>query len=176
MPKALEKVPETVADLKTALPELCAQIERDAVATVDTTTPVTAAVQAERDRIFGILALEIGEEASASLSALVATGITVDQLTAIKALQHPTPAQTPAASSESAKKDQLLAAIIAAGATNAGLGGKGDQTVSNKDYMTLVDEYAAAHTCSRSDAMQAITRKHPDKHKEYIRKQNEGRA
>lgn len=174
MPKAIEKVPETVAELKAALPDLCARIEEDAKASIDTAAIAACAVTAALDRVWGIIAVEMGDEISASLSTLAATGITVDQLKAVKALQPPPASAGP--TPEGTTKAALLAAITNSGAPNPGQGGPATPPDSDKDYMTLVEEYAATHTCSRSDAMQAVTRKHPAKHKEYIKKQNEGRA
>ena len=43
------------------------------------------------------------------------------------------------------------------------------ETGPGKDFMTQVEQYAAMHGCSKTQAMQVVLKKDLDSHREYIR-------
>jgi capsid assembly protease len=161
----------TIEALTTAYPELTAAIREQAAATVDLAGPRKEAAETERTRILGICNAHFGPEAGGKIAAIVQTGVTIEQYTAIKATE---PVPVAGVTAEDKKKAELLAAINSAGAGNPGAGGGGNEPL--KDYMTMVQEYQAVNKCTMSAAMQAVTAAHPDKHREYIMKANERKA
>ena len=181
MSKALEKVPETLAELKAMLPELTAQAVDEGKQSVDVTAQSTQAATTERERILGLAAIQFGEAAGAKFASLVATNMTVEQFKAVKALNPDPPLITAtaidaAALAEQKKRDEMLNALLASGAANVGADGLPLNATSGKDWLTLVDEYAALNKCSKVEAMQAVTGKYPDKHRAYIVAANQRRA
>jgi ClpP class serine protease len=120
------------------------------------------AITDETTRVLGLAAVQFGPEQGEAFAAIVTTGVTVDQL---KAIRGATP--TPAAASST--QADMLAAITAAGAPNPGAGG--DQRPGAKDFDALVAEHQAAHKSSKTAAMQAAMRQDPAAHKSWLAKQ-----
>lgn len=161
----------TIEQLAAAYPELVTAIREQAVADVDLKAPVEAAAQAERTRILGLMETVFGAKARDEFTSIVNTGVTVEQLQAIRrATPEPQGKEEALVATE---KGKMLNAITAAGAGPVGAGdGKESE---QKEYMVLVNEYIAANKCSMTAALQAVTKAHPDKHREYIKKANEGK-
>ena len=164
---------KTLADLTAAYPEFAAELRAEGVKSVDLAAASTTAGATERDRILGLVAIQFGEDAGTRFKTLAESGISVEQFRAIRAL-NPETAPAPAAGKEQQTKEQLLAALATSGAPDVGADGK-PLTQGDKDYMTLVEEYMTVHTCSKVAAMQAVTAAHPELHREFIKKANEGR-
>ena len=164
---------KTLADLTAAYPEFAAELRAEGVKSVDLAAASTTAGATERDRILGLVAIQFGEDAGTRFKTLAESGISVEQFRAIRAL-NPETAPAPAAGKEQQTKEQLLAALATSGAPDVGADGK-PLTQGDKDYMTLVEEYMTVHTCSKVAAMQAVTAAHPELHREFIEKANEGR-
>jgi hypothetical protein len=173
MPKAIEKVPETVAELKTTLPELCAQLESDAKMSVDVQGQAAAARTEERDRILGLVTVEFGDEAGAKFQALVSTGVTVDQLKAIKAMNPPvTVTAIPGQDAEARAKQEILDALKKTGAENPGAGGNERPKAVGKNFLTLVKTYQDEYGVKRSVAIKETIAAHPDAHAAYLAEAN----
>jgi len=49
------------------------------------------------------------------------------------------------------------------------------ETYSGKDFMALVDEYAEAHKCSKTDAIKAVMKANPKAHAAYLKAVNPGK-
>lgn len=114
--------PSNVTELLAALPELSAELVAQGAKSVDMagqiSAAVVAAVKAEADRIMALVSAQFGEEAGKGFAAAVASGMTGEQIKAYKIMNPDKPAQ----SAEDKKKEELLAAIKAAGAVNPGAG------------------------------------------------------
>jgi hypothetical protein len=153
----------SLAELVAAYPEFAAQLRAEG----EKEAAGEGSVGRERDRGLGLAAIQFGDEEGAKLRAIVETGTTVDQFRAIMAL---TP-KTETSPDQKAKAD-ILDALKKTGAGEVGA----DSTTDGKPYMALVEEYRAAHNCTMTVAMQAVTKAHPGKHKEYLRQVNERRT
>jgi len=162
----------TIEQLAATYPELVTAIREQAVAGVDLKAPVEAAAQAERTRILGLMETVFGAKAGEEFTSIVATGVTVEQLKAIRGTM-PAGEQDKETTLVTQEKGKMLEAITAAGA--GPVGGADGKQEDQKGYMALVNEYVATHKCSMTAALQAITKLHPEKHREYIKKANEGR-
>lgn len=164
---------ETYEQLKAAAPEIMKAAEDTAraegVKSVDIEKPAKEAAEAQRALIIGMAEVHFGAEAGAKFKALIDSGISVEQYKAtVAAIGTPQPAGE---SEEEKKRAAALEALKNSGAENPGAG-SGQQT--GKGYMDLVDEYRAAHKCSKTDAMMAINRSHPKARKDYLEKANPG--
>jgi signal peptide peptidase SppA len=167
--EAMEKF-TTLAELSAAYPDFAAQLKTEGANSVDLETPKREAAKAERERVLGITSVALGDEIGGKITAIVESGVTVEQYRAVGATLTP---PTPAATADAALKAQLLAGIKGAGAAAVGAdAGATGAATGSKDYIALVDEYMAAHKCTRVEAMQAVTREHPEAQKDYIRKAN----
>jgi len=169
-----ETVITTIEQLAAAYPDLTAAVREQGVKSVNleaaTREAAGKATTAEKDRILGLAGVHFGTEEGAKFAGIVNTGVTVEQLTAIRGSEKSVQAQ----SAEDKKREELLAGIKGAGAPGVGAdaGGAGAET---KDYMTLVNEHRAQHKCSMTEAMSAVTAKYPEKHREYIKAANQGK-
>jgi len=120
------------------------------------------AITGETARVLGLAAVQFGPEQGEAFAAIVNTGVTVDQLKAIRVA-------TPAPAAASPIQAEMLAAIQNAGAPNPGPGG--DQRPGAKDFETMVAEHQALNKCSKTVAMQAAMRQDPAAHKDWLKKQ-----
>lgn len=163
---------ETTEQLAAAYPDLAQALRAQGADSVDTAAIAQKAADEERARILGLAGVQFGAAAGEKFTAVVETGVTVAQFTAITAAAGgtQTPADAAAANLEKAKADQL-AAIQAAGAANPGADSQAGQS-AGKDFMALVAEYAQANKCGRVEAMQAVMKANPAAHKAYITKVN----
>lgn len=171
MGKALEKVPETLAELKAALPELTAlAIEEGraqaAAATVD-------AVKAEQERIVGLIGASTDDETGAKFRAAILSGMTPEALKTLGVSLIPAGDAVLKAEVD-ALKAKNLELLKATGSENPGADA-GHKPESGKDYMSLVRDYKAAHACTTTKAMMAINAEHPEVHERYIDTANAGR-
>lgn len=73
---------KSVEELKAAFPDIVAQIQSDAIASVDT----TGEVKTEVARVVGLAALQFGDD-DGKFQALVDSGVTLEQFKAIKAME-----------------------------------------------------------------------------------------
>lgn len=172
--KGMEPVITTIEQLAAAYPDLTAAVREQGVKSVNLEAVARdaagKATTAEKDRILGLAGVHFGTEEGAKFAGIVNTGVTVEQLTAIRGSEGSAPAQ----SAEDKKREELLAGIKAAGAPGVGADARG-AGAETKDYMTLVNEHRAQHKCSMTEAMSAVTAKYPEKHREYIKAANQGK-
>ncbi len=164
---AMKDIITTVAELKAAYPELAAQLVAEGVSSVDVVALETAAAGKERDRITGILAIAVGEEAGPKIKAIVESGITAAQYQAVQTGPIIGAAKTP--DKEEALKTQLLTAITTQTGAPA-VGADGKPVTAIKDYMALVEEYQKTEGCSRAAASKAVVQQNPKAHKEWLGK------
>jgi hypothetical protein len=133
------RMPETIEELKAMFPGMTQDLLAQGAKSVDVEGRVREAVSAETERFLGLVKAQFGEDASKGFAVAVASGMTGEQLKAYKALNPDAAAQ----SAEDKKKEELLAAIRAAGAQNPGAGdGSGSGTIlsvedqAKKDFAT----------------------------------------
>lgn len=113
-------------------------------------------------------AIQFGAEDGEKFKAIVVSGVTVEQFKAIQAVN---PHAAAAGDAESAARAEMLAAIKGAGAGNPGAG-KEKIDGKEKDYMALVNDYAAANKVSKMEAMKSVMAEHPAAHKAYLDRAN----
>jgi capsid assembly protease len=175
---AMEKI-TTLAELKAAYPDLAAQARDEGVKSVDQEAIRVQAATAETNRIVDLVTIAASEDQGPKIIALINATTPADQLKAAMDLKEATQMIAATASAaadsaaETAKKEEILAALKTTGAPAMGTDGNGVTTAS-LDYLTLVENHMALHKCTKLEAMQAVTAKFPDAHKAYIKKANEG--
>ena len=160
---------ESIEQLKEAFPELTDRLETDAkkagAAGVDADAIAKSAADNERARILGLANVQFGEEAGGKFTAVVETGVTVEQFTAVKAAAGDGKGNTEADAVNQAKA-AMLENIHQAGADNPGA--NTGATTTEKDFMAQVDEHMAVHKCGKVDAMKAVMRANPQAHAKYL--------
>lgn len=159
---------DTVEQLSAAYPDLVEDIRQKAIAGVDITGARTEASGEENKRILGLVEAHFGEDAGGKFRALVDTGVSVQQLKAIKDIEPA--AGESAVSAEEQKQAEMLEAIHKAGAPNPGAGDP--PNTGDKDFMSLVAEHQQLHKCGKVDAMKAVMKSNPQAHKGYIESVN----
>ncbi|MBN2397096.1 MAG: hypothetical protein JXI32_01845, partial [Deltaproteobacteria bacterium] len=157
----------TVEQLAAAYPALADALRKEGAKTIDQEKIKTEAFTFERERILGLVAIQFGEEAEKKLRAVADQGITPDAFKAVMAAMG----KQEQPSGEVTGKAEILAALKGAAAENPGAGNP-PGTESGKDFMALVDEYVVARNVSKTVAMQAVMKSHPEAHREYIKKFN----
>ncbi len=164
----------TIEQLAAAYPDLTAAVREQGARSVDLegakAEASANATQSEKERILGLAAVHFGTEEGDKFSGIVNTGVTVEQLKAIRGSEP----EGRAVSDEDRKRDEMLQALKGSGAPPVGSGADA-QAGEGKDYMTLVKEYQAQQKCTMTEAMKEITAKYPQKQKEYIKKANQDR-
>ncbi len=153
-------IPTTLEEMKAALPDLFKLCFDQGAASIDQ-VDASQVSGAERDRILGLASVQFGEDAGGKFKAIVDSGVTVEQFTAVRETTPETPTATGGA------QDDMLEAIHNAGADNPGADGSQTQ-VGDKGFMVLVDEYAILHKCSKTDAMKSVIRTNPAEHEAYL--------
>jgi signal peptide peptidase SppA len=155
----------TAAELKTHYPALAQDLIDEGAATVD----VDAARSEETNRILGLARVHFGEEAAGKFEAIIKTGVTEEQYTAIRGGQQPDANGSEEADEVNKAKADMLDAIKKSGAQNPGAGGGEEPT---KGFETLVEETMATKKCSRVEAMREVMKKHPKVHALYLKQAN----
>lgn len=163
---------ETYEQLKAAAPELLKAAEDTAraegVKSVDVAKPKTEGAAEQKAVIVGLAKVHFGEEQGAKFEALVNSGISVEQYKAtVEAIWKPSGTST----AEETARAAALETLRASGADNPGAG---NEPAGGKDYMALVTEYKADNKCSKTEAMMAINKSHPQARADYISKNNPG--
>jgi signal peptide peptidase SppA len=161
--------PSNLDELTVMFPEIAAEIRDQGAQSVKIGEAVKTAATCEQERIMGFVKIVFGEEAGAKFAAVIASGVTAEQFSAITAMNPPAAAQDDA---EEKKKAEMLAAIQAAGADNPGADGK--VTVSGHGFMVKVEAFQTANKCTRTEAIRAIAIQDPDAHRDYIKHINKG--
>jgi signal peptide peptidase SppA len=159
----------TVAQLAAAYPALVEAIRKEGAAGVDAAALKMEGTAIERERIIGLAAIQFGTEAGEKFKAIVAAGVTVEQFQAISALNPA--AANPQETADEVKRREMLAAIQGAGAQNPGAG-QSSASGGEKDFMALVSERMAVNKGTKTAAMQAVMKDHPEAHKAWLAKMN----
>lgn len=123
----------------------------------------TEGATSEAKRLCGLYGAMHGEEALKKFQAVADSGVTPEQMQAVSGVLGGN-VQTDA-------KGQILAAL---GKDTEAVGpdGLGPKGTAGKDFIALVDEYQKEKKVTRGEAMRAVVRMHPEKHKEYLDKAN----
>lgn len=173
MPKAIEKIPETLAELEAFLPELVVQAREEGRKSVDievlkaeTRTECASAHNAEKERIMGLMMAMCGDEIGVKIKTVIETGITPEMYKAIGATVLTKPE-----SSEETLKAQLLTSLKDSGAGNPG-SGDGLSSGTPKDWSAAVDAYQKENKCTRSEAIKAIESSNPGLRETYLARIN----
>lgn len=163
---------ENYEQLKAAAPEVLKAAEdtarADGVKSVDTAKIKKDAADEQRGLIIGLAEVHFGADEGAKFKALVESGISVEQYKAtVAAIGKP-------AGSKSAEQEAQAAALEALKQSGAPNPGSGNESAGGKDYMALVEEYRVANKCSKTEAMMAVNKSHPQARQDYISKNNPG--
>jgi len=169
----------TMAELVAAYPEFAAQLRAEGAKSVDLGPVRTEAATAERDKVLGLITVALGDEQGARIAALVNASTPAEQLKAFRAIEAAKPAAAAPVDSEEEKKTkaELLAALKKSGAEAVGAdAGAAAAAAAGKDYLSLIEEHMATHPkCTKIEAMQAVSKAHPDAHKAFVRAANKGK-
>lgn len=162
----------TTEQLAAAYPDLTAAVREQGAKSVNLDAAKKEAsenaARGEKERILGLAGIHFGSEEGEKFAGIVNTGVTVEQLKAIRGSEPSTTAE----SDEDKKREEMLAALKGSGASPVGAD-DGKAAAEGKDYMVLVNEYRAEHKCTMTDALKEITARYPEKHKDYIKKANQ---
>jgi signal peptide peptidase SppA len=165
-----EQIITNMEQLAAAYPELVSAVREQAVKGVDLNGACTKATEDERTRIIGLTEAHFGKEASDKFSAIVKTGVTIEQYAAFKAAN---PTGTPVQSAEDKKKEEILAALKQTGANDVGTGN--DTSTGKQDWAVLVAAYQKENGCTRAVAIKAVEDDHPGLRVEYLKRINPGK-
>lgn len=161
-----EGPPKTAAELQARYPEPSAELVQQGKDSVDVEAVRQEATTAETARMLDFASAYFGDEAAGKFKAIIESGASVEQFKAITGGKPP--GASAGLESISKVKEELLAAIQAAGPENPGAGGNhGDQ-----DFMAMVEEIAASKKIAKSAAMQQVAQTHPELHQAYVKKAN----
>ncbi len=159
--------PENVEALTIALPVLVAEIQATAVAGVDIKGPAKVLVLAETDRMLALVGAQFGKEAGEKFKAVIESGVSVEQLAAIKALEPEVDNTLSGDAAVNAAADKMLAKIKELGVV--GLGIDSSSSGGGKGFMAQVEEHLEAHKGSRTEAIKAVIKKDPAAHAAYLK-------
>jgi len=159
--------PENVEALTIALPVLVAEIQATAVAGVDIKGPAAVLVLAETDRMLALVGAQFGKEAGEKFKAVIESGVSVEQLAAIKALEPEVDDTLTGDAAVNAATEKMLAKIKESGV--AGLGIDSSSSGGGKGFMAQVEEHLDAHKGSRTEAIKAVIKKDPAAHEAYLK-------
>jgi hypothetical protein len=143
---------DSVKELKTAFPELTAKLVQEGVDSVNIGDSVTA----ETERIMGLASIQFGEDGD-KFKALVASGVSVDQFKAIKAMAPEKPKDTDTESDPKAAK--MLEELKKANAQDPGAGDGGED--GPKTFKAAWQAIKKEDGCSTREAMSKASRKYP---------------
>ncbi len=166
--------------LKEKHPEVYEEAIRAGAETVDVKAAVEGARSEERGRILALVKACLGEEKGEKIAKVVESGVSVEQYKAISGLAGDVGVEVPKAEGKSGgdaegefRREMLENIKAAAHGVNPGADG-GATNRGEKDYMTVVAEYQAAHGCKKSEALQAVAAQRPDLHKEWLASKQRG--
>lgn len=156
MAKNTEKTPEiqNADELTAAYPDFVKELMESAK---------TEGIGREKDRIMGLIGIQFGADAGEKIEKLVASGVTVDQFAAIKALEPKVEAPKQVDGVTDETKSTMLAAIQSVGAQNPG---------ANVSAETEPESFEAAWKgikkdkgCSTSAAIKTAIDQYPELYK-----------
>lgn len=147
-------------DAPGALSEHRAEVEAEMKAKAEQER--AAAVAAEQARVVGLCAVILGQEHADKVSAVLASGITPDQLASVTKVMG---AQAPVQQGGKVE-EKLLTAIQ--GAHAPGLAPMGGKDVGAQSFEALVEAHMATASCSRAAATVHVATKNPEAHRAYL--------
>ena len=154
--------------LKAEHPELYAQLRAEAREGMVEAAAVDKAAGDERGRIMGIHEAVFGGEASAKFKAVVESGVTAEQASALLAISPENQAESGdrAEGGDRVTRAQILEGLHNAAPepvqTNAG------QDSGKADFTAKVKAYKLEHKCSQEEALKAVAKDDPKGHATYL--------
>ena len=156
---------KTIEQLAEAFPSLVLEIQESAKKSIEGQNET--AIKAERDRVVELVKIQFGDDHGDSFGKLVHSDITPELFKTTKDLVG---VQDVKPENDDDQKKAILEGLKGSGAENPGADGKGDD--SEKDYMTVCNEYKLQNKCSLLDAMRAVDKLNPDLRGKYIKAVN----
>lgn len=134
-------------------PDLLASIQNDAKE-AGHAEGLTAGVTQERERVSELMKIEDADEAARAQA--ITEGLSVES--AYKLFFE----------AEKGKKAEELKVLEDSTPESAGQDGK-EKAEETKTFMSAVDDYQKEHSCTRTEALQAVAKAQPELHKESLR-------
>jgi len=151
-----------IAGFPEQIKEIVTAAHAEGVKSIDVEAQKKTAVDARFTEIMALTVAFFGEENGEKFKNLLIAGVTPEQVKTLGII----PIVAGDSEAEAKKKEELLAAIKAAGAVNPGAG---DGRSVNKEFLALVDAYQTEHKCTRAEAIKATANTYPEAHQSYIR-------
>ena len=165
-PKEAKEI-TNVQQLAAVYPTLAEALRAEGAASVDTQAIIasaqTQATDEEKAKVLGLVTLQFGEEAGEKFKAMVETGVTVETLTALKALE-PKPA---ASEKTDAEKNQakILAGLHAVAPPSVGANVASD---GSADWDQAWRQVKTERGCSDFQAMSIADKAHPGLREKWL--------
>jgi signal peptide peptidase SppA len=169
-------------ELKTQHPDLYARVMEEGrkegrqAAEAEAPDPKAAATEAA-DRVLSIVKVVAGEETAGQVKQIADTGMTAEQLDAVKGLfakPEEKPSQAEGTENPSPSRQQILDGLNAAGnqPLNSG-GGAGAASGQEVDFLAEVEQHKKANpNDTHFQAIQAVRRIHPQAYEKWIEAEN----
>jgi signal peptide peptidase SppA len=159
--------PVTAEALMAGFPEPMKEIitaaHAEGVKSIDVEAQKKTAVDARITEIMALAVAFFGEANGDKFKNLLTAGVTPEQVKSLGII----PIAAGDSDAEAKRKEELLAAIKAAGTGNPGAGD--GSSAGSPDFTALVNAYQTEHKCTRSEAIKATANAHPEAHQDYIR-------
>jgi len=154
----------TLEQLAAAYPDLVNQIKAQAAS--EAKSAGNQAVEDERTRILGLADIQFGAETGEKFRAVIKTGVSVEQFTAIRGAAPENQGQSDHEEKSIEKaKSEMLTALKGSGADNPGAGSGQSEGLG---FLALVEQYRQVNTCSKSTAMQMVAKQNPKAHQVFL--------
>jgi len=125
-------------------------------------TAKTEARTAREKELIALARAAYGESLAANFEKMIQAGVSAEQVTALKEA-------LPEMEKKSDKKEEILTHLKLV--SSQGLEpAKAKDPEESEDFLELVEQYRLEHKCSKTEAIQAITKSHPKAHQAYLKK------
>lgn len=155
------RAPITIEALEAEAPDLLEQIRAEGVASVDVESERTAGGLEERERILGLAGVRFGEEVAGKFQAIVESGVTVEQFTAVTNVDA-------LADKSADKMSEMLDELKKAGAENPGAGAAASGPGNFTEAWQAIKEERG---CSTEEAMKRAVKGYPKLHESFLKPQ-----
>jgi len=159
--KGVENMPdkkiESIDQLTAEYPDLVKKIQENSVKSVDVETPKKDAVE----QILGLVYVHFGQEQGEKFKTLIETGVTAEQLKAIKAIE-------PKQEQPVDKNELALEKLKKTGAENPGFADEITADDTPKDFMSAVEAVMVDKGISRAKAVRQVVNEQPELHEQYL--------
>jgi signal peptide peptidase SppA len=125
-----------------------------------------ALVASEQERLIGLYGSLHGEEKQEAYKKLVDMGVTAEQLGVLGELGFSSAGESKEKGGENSAEAKILAALEKGDAGVEPNGSQGGPT----DFMAAVEAHMQEHSCGKTEAMKAISKKYPELHQAYRQK------